>query len=277
MKVLHVNNTASVPQTLAMYQRNMLVDADVIYRSSTDLYDPVRVYQFDKLYPEAKIIDGSARKFLFQVIRIARKYDVIHVHALVRTALRIRQVYKKKPIVMTFHGQKARGKWHLWEHALDKFNLVTVSTKDLLKGAPEGVLYTPNTVNLENLHRKNLYMPHTALWTSGAYGDQREAKKLAREKANELGCHLAIHDITEDLFPSVLYPRFLELFEYYLDYKQIDGKILDPPVLTTTALQVLGLHGKVILQGKLYDKLPEEHEPAEVTENWIERYKSLLE
>jgi len=274
IKVLHVFNTAAVPQTIVKYLTKLNVKADVLSRQ---IYDEKS--QMSQLYPDLQLISGSAKKFKLYTLLKCRKYNIIHVHVADDLVLLIKKFYPRKKIVLTYHGTDIREAWankkKYWKHA----DFITVSTKDLLDGAPPTVQHTPNPIDMDHFIRKNNFIPSSALYINITRFSKNLQKPLeiAKEEAKKRNLSLTVWEREKwGFLPYHLFPRFLELFEYYIDARVSHlGKLI--PEASLTALNALALGLKVILMNKEMDKLPEENLPEKVIQVWIKIYKSLLD
>ncbi|MCF2142102.1 MAG: hypothetical protein K9W42_00180 [Candidatus Heimdallarchaeota archaeon] len=269
MKILHIGNNAANPQTIAKYQRKYGHISDVICRANAN------VFQAQKVFPDLMIVKKRARVFIRKAVVIARKYEIIHVHSYKEPLYFLKKFYPRKKIILTFRGTDIRGKWDLMEEFWKKADLVTVSTKDLLEGAPEGVVYTPNPVDREHFKRRYPPTKKLALYIHiERFKNSDQALELARTQAEKQKLKLVIWRRDQAWIPYELLPRFLELFEYYIDIKTNHlGEII--PALSTTALQALAMNTKVIFQNKLLEKLPPEHEPEAVYNQLMSLYVSI--
>ncbi|MHA2264313.1 MAG: hypothetical protein ACXAEN_18120, partial [Candidatus Thorarchaeota archaeon] len=97
---------------------------------------------------------------------------------------------------------------------------------------------------------------------------------MARREAQNLGIELRVQRKRKTVFPYVVYPRVLELFEYYFDIKERQGAII--PSMSLTGLQCLALGIKVFNAGRLHNSFHEESEATYVAERWIRKYEELL-
>jgi hypothetical protein len=271
MKILHVWFTAGIPMIISKYQRKSGHKSNVILREKLD------TMQFNQYYKELSILTKGYKRFVLSTILQARKYEVIHIHGFAYPLVRyLRWFYKKKKIVLTFHGTEVRGKWAQRKKIMGKADLVTVATEDLLEGAPEGVIYVKNPVDMELFGRKNKYHEKTALFIyCGEKPEQDLSLEVARKEAEKRGLQLAVQYRSEWSIPNKLFPRFLELFEYLIDVKQnkYTGEIINSS--SATCLQMLALGGKVIYGGEEIEQFPEEHDPSKIAQKWVKLYEQI--
>ena len=85
-------------------------------------------------------------------------------------------------------------------------------------------------------------------------------------------------DRTTHVINYAQFPRFLELFEYYIDVHQhfATGEIVYG-LLNLISLQNLALGGKVIdSNGKIHTKLPKDYYPDTACEKYYKLYEELL-
>lgn len=136
MKILHIENTARVPYILASAQRSLGDDAAVLetWRRYDNIpHDLENYYEgnyFEKLLKMRK------------TVRIARNYDVIHVHSGIAIR-RLDIVYLgfTRPLVVHYHGSETRQGYGMYYRSLAKKKIV--STPDLLRWHEDAV-FIPN-------------------------------------------------------------------------------------------------------------------------------------
>jgi len=255
LRVLHIGNTAAVGSTLAKYS-----EADLIARSGEDLPWHLTYY--------GDVISGDIR-FVLSALWRARRYDLLHVHYQDRLVRYLRMRYRRKPIVMHYHGTDIRGRWDERRKYWSMADAVLVSTPDLLNGAPEGVVLLPNPVDTSLFFDKHRHRPGTALAVSHGADD------LAREYADRLGLDLVIHDRYRSPIPFVAMPDFLADYEYYIDVRRgvWDNRIRE--FLAKTALEALACGLKVVRWDcRVVEGLPRLHYPDVVVERLLQVYES---
>lgn len=273
MKILFIGSIAAVPQTLVASLRKRNIKVNQICRKEEN------IFSVELFVPDAKIISGRARNYILKALLYARKFDVIHIHSLDLIIPLLRLLYPKKKIVLTYHGTDIRSQWEKKKKYWKKANVVTVSTIDLLDDAPEGVVYLPNPVDLEHFKRYNPVLKNSALFT---YYDRFEKNRdmpleIAKKEAKERNLTLIVIERDKwGRFQYPLFPRFLELFDYYIDARiSHSGALIHS--LSLTALQALALNVKVIYLGEEISQLPMEHEVNNVVDSLLEIYSSLLQ
>ena len=174
---------------------------------------------------------------------------------------------------MHYHGSEIRYRNEEKKEKFKHADFIAVSTHDLLEHI--SATYMPNPVDLDLFTRINKAHNKTALVIQ-AYEKFSKTKELSMKEAEKRKLNLAVLIRQRHLIPYNLFPRFLELFEFYIDIRQepTKEKILD--TLSLTALQALALGVKVIFKDKIIEELPEEHHPEKVTSKWMEIYHSLI-
>lgn len=269
LKVLHIWNVAGVSNTLALEQRKLGVHSDIIARLDLDRF------QFYKVHRECFIaLPTSFFKFYVQSLFVSRQYDIIHVHWYDWILPYLRFLYRKKRIIIHYHGSDIRYKLEEKRKKFKHADFVAVSTSDLLDHIPEAS-YIPNPVDLQHFTRKKDFEKNTAL-TFQSYNRFEKTVDLAEEEAKKRGLLMTIVKREEKIISYPEMPRFLETYEHYIDVRQepIKDKLLD--TLSLTALQSLALGSKVIFQNQILDEFPLEHDPTSVADKWIEIYTTLL-
>lgn len=260
MKILHIWNIAGISSTLAKYQKQLQHHAIVIIREASNKMN----------FPHDINVRGSAKSFYFHAIKAAWRFDILHVHYCDKIVPILRRIYPRKKVVLTYHGTDIRNKWRerekYWKHA----HLVTVSTPDLIPGF-DGIQYTSIPIDREHYKRGQEFIPKSALFLWSAHSQL--ALDLVQSESKKLGLNLIIQDYPGTRFQYNVYPRFLELFEYYFDVKECFGKI--NPAMSKTGLEMLAMGSKVFYLGKILTEFPEQHDALKVTETWIKLYENL--
>ncbi|OYT40833.1 MAG: hypothetical protein B6U89_00790 [Desulfurococcales archaeon ex4484_58] len=264
LHVLHIGNTAGIGSVLAKYQKKFFKwKTDVLVRKELDKFN-ITTY--------GTYIYGGRTSFYICVLRMFRKYDIVHIHSLDKLVPLLKIIDPRKKIVLHYHGSDIRGKWHIrkkyWKYA-DK---ILVATPDLLKDAPPSTSYLPNPVDTE------LFMPlpglksrRTALFIYGKHEKFVKSIEWAKELARKYSLKLYIHNRDENPIPYRRMPYLLNRFEYFIDHRFV-------PALSLTALEALACGLKVFRwDGKIIDKLPEEHLPLNVIKRLWNIYREILE
>ena len=257
MRILHIWNTAGVPQTIAKYQRILGHDVKVITR---------RMFNLPGFEGSVR---GGTKQFYIRSILKSFRYNIIHVHALDKIVPILKKI-SNKPVVLTYHGSDIRRLWGQKKKFWKKADFISVTTPDLLEEAPDNVRYLENPVDIEHFKRLNDYIPHSALFVSPNLSDQ--LLNFAKTETDARGLKLSVQDRSKWLIPYSIYPRFLELFEYYIDIKECFGKV--NPAMSYSALQFLALGGKVIFLGKQYESNIIS-DPIDLAKKWIDIYNEL--
>ena len=252
IKVLHVWNTAGIASTLALYQNRLLGwDAWVITRSDADKFGHTIFGETCRCRPA---------EFIVKAIKMARRYDVIHVHSLDRLVGPLKMLYKDKMVILHYHGDDIRGLWGSKVDIISRADVVVVSTPDLFdEGKQYGAYYLPNPVNLDlfrpmehlrSKHQSAIYIYDPSSW---ALKDVDEAKMIARD----MKLKLYIHDRHRRSIPYRYMPYILNKFWYLIDKLSIHS-------LSLTALEALACNVKVVKRERIVEGLPREHTPTEV-------------
>ncbi|MCF2142101.1 MAG: glycosyltransferase family 4 protein [Candidatus Heimdallarchaeota archaeon] len=271
MKILHINSIAAIPQILAKFQSRAGHKVKIIDIAKGDYFNK---FDFYSIYP-TKVIGSRPKAIILRSILNSFQADIVHIHSSISILNWIKKVAPRKKTVITFHGTVIRDKWNKYRKDVQKANFVSVATKDLLRGAPESVVHVPNPIDTEHFNRENDYTKNLALFIYIKESGQEEALKKAKKEAKKRGLVLLTQKRHEWLIPYSSFPRFLENFEYFIDFRQSinSGEFIDD--LSTTALQQLALGGKVLFQEKVLTSFPNEYQAQNVAQRWIEIYQSL--
>lgn len=264
MKVLHIWNTAGVGSIIAKYMDKLFgTESLVVHRRA---FDPYGVTTYGKLY------DCDAKSFALRCLLIAKKFDIIHVHALDELILPLKLLYPRKPVILHYHGSDIRKKWNLRRRYWSKADVILYSTPDLLDNeTPKRAVYIPNPVDIELFHPCSVKpRPKTAFHIS------YNADDLAAEYAKKYCLELTIHNRQiHGVIPYLKLPQILCQYEYYIDVKRDYQKEL-LKALSKTALEALACGLTVITwDGRIVKGLPSCHRPENVCKQLFNIYVSL--
>ena len=265
-RIFHIYDIAGVAQTLVKYLKKKGVRATLMLRKTHRWATSAS--------KDSVIIHGPVKFFKLMLLFKVINYRVIHIHAADEFIPLIKFFYPKKKIILTYHGSDIRGKWEQKKMFWQKADLVTVSTNDLLNGAPEEAIYTPNIVDTELFSRTREPIPKSAFFMLYTRFEKNQSMpiKLAKKIAKENNMSLVIWKRDEwGFIPYDIFPKILSMFENFIDTR-IDhlGRLIPSPSLT--ALQMLSLGGKVFLAENTIHELPEEHTPEKAVEMWCKLY-----
>lgn len=298
LRILHCWEQAGVNCLMALHQRELGHQADIIMRKEFDSHcyfygfaekvmellpapensASKKVYLY---FPEffKSIIryvrkKSMAVKFYLRVMREAKNYDILHVNNVWLVCLLL--PFKKK--VMEFHGDDMRKSptfvnpmsrffTRLFIRIYTLFSPIYVSTEDLLQDGFSNAIWVPNPVDTGIFQPRTEFEPHSAVYCAMWYEDEAPIVK----RAAEMGLKLTIHRRKDNAWiPYEKMPEFLSRFEYYFDRYAIHS-------LSKTALESLAVGLKVIRwDGEQVEGLPSIHEPQNVTQNTLAIYYKKL-
>jgi hypothetical protein len=270
LKVLHVWDVAGVALTISKYLRRFDVQSEIILRKNSDKYGIRRVYNRDiKAH-----LCYSLKDFYLKVLKLSKRYHIIHVHSLDKIIPVLRWIYPEKKIVLHYHGSDIRGKSRcLKKRIYIQFSsIVLVSTEDLLQHVPNAY-YLPNPIDTEffstNRKLKNDYHGRAVYFLK--YPDSEKELKVIKKIAEEKKLKLTvINTLKGEYVPYYTLPEFLSNFEFFIDQVRI-------PSLSKTALEALSLGLKVIRWDKrILDKFSPEHDPYNVVKKLVKIYYNLV-
>jgi hypothetical protein len=211
---------------------------------------------------------NRAKIWLLRCAMKARNYDIIHIHSGIRWIPIFRQANKTAKIVIHLHGTKIRGRWD--EFDLTGADMVLVSTKDLLDGAPDRVMWLPNPVDEEKIEKVKR--------VGAQYKKIEAAFHVDRYARAEAEVFSLDHDIDISVFDRDVTPlrhhRFLGLmneYTHFIDVKRdFPGHINEAVILkafSMSGLEALALGCKVIdWKGEIHEGLPDLHRSEKVAE-----------
>lgn len=282
MKILHLNQTAGIPQIISKYVEKLGITSKVLARKNPNSAK----FGFGTIYPTKYVSKGPKCLIIKAAIKIeGNRATIIHIHGS-NDLLRItRAMFPEKPIIITYHGGDIRNTWDIKKKFWSKSNIIIVATKDLLKGSPDQAIFTPNPIDTEHWKRKKQFTPGTSLFChcdnlGGGYTHSKSLE-IAKKHSKKQAFNLTIQNRTTDLITYEKYPRFVENFEYLYDIKEFwkTKQIIEES--STLGLQALALGLKVfcVREGKLIKQteFPKEHDPNRIAKIWKIIYEELLE
>jgi glycosyltransferase involved in cell wall biosynthesis len=134
MRILHLENTAGVAYALSRGQRELGHEADVL----ETYWSPLSFPHDKDLYYNGRFLSDIGN--MWRVVREAKGYDIVHVHAGVHwkrfDVVAISQLLRK-PVVVHYHGSETRLGYglayrRLWKHTI-------VGRPDLIPAHPDAV------------------------------------------------------------------------------------------------------------------------------------------
>lgn len=258
MRILHVWNTAGVASIIAKFMDRLFsTESLVVHRKKFDKFG-FTVY--------GELWDCGSYRFILKIIWLARKFDIIHIHDLDILLPILRRIYPKKPLIIHYHGSKIRNKWSQRKKYWKRADIIFFSTKDLCEtDTPEQAIYLPNPVDIDLFHPiSGVKKKQNTALAFLYYLDEKKAK----EYADKYGLAL---EFLERNIPYRKLPEVLNRYSHYIDRTEI-------PSLSKTGLEALACGLKVIRwDGKMIEKLPEEHYPDVVVRKLFSIYQSLLQ
>lgn len=257
MKILHIWNTAGVASIIAKYMdRLFYTESLVVHRRAFDSYG---------FTTYGELWNCGAKLFALRCLLLARKFDIVHVHSFDKLVPYLKLLYPTKPIVLHYHGNDIRGKWLQKRKYWSKADTILYSTSDLLDDkTPKNAVRIPNPVDIDLFHPfSENKRRHSSALAFNYHLDRNKAYAYAQRYG-------LLIDFLERNIPYRDMPSKLNEYEYYIDQTEI-------PSLSKTALEALSCGLKVIRwDGKIVEKLPEEHKPKKVVQKIWEIYQGLL-
>ena len=260
MKILHVWNTAGVASLIAKFMDRLYqTESEVIMRKKFDKFG---------LTTYGECWDCRGKVFIVKALWKARRYDIIHVHALDEIVPLLKLLYPKKPVVLHYHGTDIRGKAKERYRYYRKADFIIVSTPDLLETLPDAT-YIPNPVDTELFWQLSRHDDNSAVYI--IKHQPGEEIEWAKKMAEKYELNLSLRDRVKNPVPYLELSEFLNQFSYYIDRNYIKS-------LSKTALEALACGLKVInWKGEIVKPpLPQQHFPREVCSQLLKIYKGLI-
>lgn len=261
IRILHIWNITGSGSTISKFMdKTYKTHSWVITRKKFDPWEHT-------LYGETSIL--GAKSFTLKALMMARKYDIIHIHAFDKIVPYLKLIYPNKKILLHYRGVDIRGIWNSRVKYWNKADIICVSTEDLLEGAPPGIIYIPRAVDTDLFHPIDTSNIGTAFHIS------YNADDLAKKYAEENNLSLTINDRLKTPIKYAKFSKTLLKYEYYIDVKRSNGKRLE--VLSKTGLEALACGLKVIRwDGEIVEGLPEKHMPKNIVKKLYKIYMEIL-
>ena len=177
---------------------------------------------------------------------------------------------------MTYHGTDIRGRWNYRERYWKDADFISVTSPDLLIGAPNRAHYIPFSIDRELFTAKTNPMWGAALHIEYDRWPQDKVEPIIEEMKRWVRIKW-IYQVKRSEFkiPHYMMPRVLEMFEYYIDIKQLIGGELGTE-LSKTALEMLAMGGVVFMKNRKVTHLPGRYDPELIARTWKEVYEEFL-
>jgi len=220
--------------------------------------------------------DGSGKAFIEDAKKASAKARILHFSYLdsfsvkdSRNKLPLLPLFSSpsKKLIMHYHGSDIRGKGKEKREYYSAADIVLVSTRDLLEDVPAAT-WLPRPVDTDHFKPLSIIRKkRSAVFVNVAPIWLKNAQEFCQSK------DLAITIVERKRgywIPYLHYPRFLNRFEYFLDFK-------GQKELSKNALEALACGLKVVHAGRegeinFHYKLPEVNR----LENVLKKYSKIL-
>ena len=264
MKILHIWSCAGVSSLIAEHMDQMWgTVSDVII---TEKWDRLGLNTYRTRRFKSKPL------FALRAVLMAREYDLIHVHYHSIFVPLLKAIYEG-PVIMHFHGSDVRENWGAHKRS-EKADAILVSTRDLLRGAPERAMWIPNPVDTELFS-----------WSEGVESGEGRAVYFAKGADDEARDLAERHGLKLTIIPKKQphdqLPKIFRFFEYFIDVQRdFRNRLLPvsgPSVGSKLSLEALSSGLKVIDRyGAIRDRLPMYHRPDCVADRLHQIYWELM-
>jgi len=266
LKILHICNTAGVGGYLAEFMMKYHeLKSLVLITGKAEIYNLSTEF--------VKNLECKYKEFFVRCYLKGLFFDIIHIHGEDKTLRILKKTfpYKNKKIILHYHGTDIRGRWeekkYRWKYA-DK---IIVATPDLLDGAPEGTEYLPNVID-EKICTVHMRREKEKDSCFHVYHD---ANEKARDYFQGKGVRVIIHYHKTNPLNHSDFLEKLSSYEYYIDMKRKNGKILE--AMSLTGLEALFMGVKVIRwDGALISDFPVQHRSINVASKLKGIYEDLM-
>lgn len=284
MKVIHYLNTAGFGSIVAKQQVKLGVEILTLARRSADPFGIGDVYGHTKYVHLDWIKPYKLSSYLYvaQFLWHARSYDIIHVHGHDVIMPYLRGFFPNKKIILQYHGSAIRGKWKNKQlrSRYEKADMILISTKDLLIGAPSSVILIHIPVDRDIFYNYGQKRIKKALAFIKYRRDHLKDKYLFKinELAKKFGLEVSLNNVKNKSIPHSEMPHLLNRYEYFIDVPQaFDPNIDIIGVNSGTGLQALACGCKVLVEWEdnPLTKFPLEKDSINVSKRLFDIYTDL--
>ena len=272
MKVLHIWNTAGVASLMSKHLRMKGHISDVTMRTG---YDPFGMAE----YYGDNLVNLGGKAFIDNSIKLAEKYNVIHVHGIWQIIPRLKKEYPNKKIILQHHGTELtrcednQSRIDTYKHC----HAILCSTGDLseqLKYEAVDHVVLENAVDTDlfkpEKNKTNKYKP--ALMFNIRYVDTDLVKQFVRANT-DWDLHVVNREQKYVMYSEM--PQLLHKYDKYVDVKIYEWLNNKPgEAFSKTGREALACGLKVLnYKGEIVEGLPEEYTPKYMVEKLINIYK----
>lgn len=248
MKVLHIYDTAGSSSIIASYQKFIYEKVHVVSMKRLDKFGISEFYG-------SELFDGSPLQFYLYVAKIAKHYDVLHVHSLFGCVKWLKLLYPFKKIILQYHGSDLRNTPYNWSKTLAELacSKVFLTTSDLTQYFRNGGIVVGNPIDINHFKPSDSIKngKSLAFYESGKWNTDFTNPNTDYIDRNKSKIHY------RDM------PAFLNQYSGYIDIKIMNDKILQ--AMSKTGLESIACGLKVMrYDGKIITELPDEFNPKYV-------------
>ncbi len=291
MRILHILDAAGVACIYSKFLQAKGHESKVIWNN--DVGDKYGIYDYYKDY----MINVSYAEFTDRCIREGESADVIHVHGFIDILFKLHKKFRKKKIILHYHGTDIRGlnrqelphrsqlsdtvirlkrlyRKKIGHSKAQKLaDAVCVSTPDLLPLVRNGI-HIPIPIDTDHFKPDS----NSSLKLKEAFTINSEVTNIqwALDYCKKKGINLDV-DVIDRTRNPIMYkniPDFIRGYKTYVDIRYVNDTVLEN--LSSTALQSLAC-GLKVLDYKLQFRqaLPPQHNAVNVISQIFGIYKDL--
>jgi len=213
---------------------------------------------------------GSKLRRNVGIIGDALKHDLVHVHSLDEVVPMLKRLGCR--VVLHYHGSDVRNRWMEKKKYWEKADVILVSTKNLLDGAPPRAKFLPNPIDVDmfkpdpdmGLHMAALYIDYGAADLAAELAEKHDLSLIVKEKG----------------IPYQELPYLMNRYTHYVDVKRDEGghMLISNPSDTGSmlGLQALSCGLTVLTISGTRFGLPPEHQPRSVAAQLKMIYDEVL-
>jgi len=244
-------------------------------------YDPFSITAF---YGNEVLESRSKFDFTSAALKLARDYDIVHLHSMWKIAPLFRLKYPDKVIIFHWHGTDIRGQLPFYYNALRQLSIRSAdvhiaATPDLLQYFPhwlteqDRLFYLPNPVDREHFKEVPVTSERAFTFTM-SYLDNHLLSKYLKDNGWSMSYDVIDRDKTPIPYKSL--PDVASNYSTYIDIKIQKGRPLE--ALSKTGLEMLSM-GRLVLNYKmeLIKIFPQEHDPNYVNKTLYGIYRKAQE
>ena len=277
--VLHINDVAGAPALLSHFHKKFgLGNSLLVYRKTRGACVASHY--------DANIGCERFRYMVVKALKIARNFDVIHLHS-IETLIPLLKLFTRKKIVLHYHGSdinhpgrskniiriicRSMADMILYNQELHKEKIRTITNVKRH--------FIENGTDTDMFFDKNSNKKNTLAFISSNL-DKKKSVEFIRKTQKKHSLELDIIDTDDGFVPHDKLPDLLNKYEFFIDIKVTNYGLFLKDELSNLATQALACgcnvyhdfgNGVVLIQ-----EIPKDRKPEFVLKKLFHLYQSIL-